>query len=478
MARDRSRREFLKASGVFGLSLVSPRPARIRGRVRERGGGVAGVTVSDGLSSVATDEDGAFEIVSDRRARFVHASIPDGYRIPRDRSGLARIYQPLDLESRSEETASFDLEPADSAKSHRFLVFGDTQIETEAEGDLLDAAMPEVARLAGGSASFGVTCGDLVHDALDLFPRYRAAVGSTGVPFFQAVGNHDLDTARGSVRGRRSFEAWFGPTRYSFNVGEVHYVVLDDVFWLGDGYVGFVDEDQFGWLASDLALVEKGRTVVVFAHVPFLSTISERIGGRIAKREAEVVNRDRVIELLQPFHAHFITAHTHESEHVIHEGIHEHVVSTVCGAWWAGPICWDGTPNGYHLYEARGGSLSWQFYPTGLGDLQLRVYPAGSDPRRPDEVVANVWNWDPDWTVLWYENGVRKGEMTRARGLDPLAVSLYEGKDRPRKNPEWVDPVPTDHLFHARATDPSATVKVAVEVTDRFGRTFASEIAR
>jgi C terminal of Calcineurin-like phosphoesterase/N terminal of Calcineurin-like phosphoesterase len=471
-----SRRDFLKASGMLGLSLVPPRLSRIRGRVSAGGKLVRGVTVSDGSSSVATDANGEFELLSDGRARFAFVSIPGGYRIPRDASGLARIYRPLELDGRAEATVSFELEPdpdpEELARSHRFLVFGDTQIETEAEADRLDEAMPEVARLADERVRFGVACGDLVHDALELFPRYRAAVASTRTPFFQAVGNHDLDRARGSVRGTSAFEAAFGPPHYSFNVGEVHYLVLDDVFWLGDGYVGFIDEDQLSWIASDLALVEKGRTVVVFAHVPFLSTISERIGGKIAKREAEVLNRDRLIELLQPFEAHFITAHTHESEHVIHEGIHEHVVSTVCGAWWSGPICWDGTPNGYHLYEARGGRLSWQFYPTGLGEQQLRVYSAGSDQSRPEELVANVWNWDPAWKAFWYENGVRKGEMTRARGLDPLAVSLYAGKDRPSKNPEWVDPVATDHLFYARSANPSVTV----EVVDRFGRTFTSAI--
>lgn len=471
---DQSRRDFLKASGILGLSLVSPRPARIRGRVTAGTRGVERAVVSDGLSSAATDANGDFDLVSDGSARFVFVSVPEGYRIPREASGLAGIYQPLVFDRRSQATVSFTLEPVESAASHRFLVFGDTQIETEAEADELDEAMPEVARLARAGVSFGVTAGDLVHDALELFPRYRAAVTATGAPFFQVVGNHDLDRARGSFRGTHAFEKHFGPTHYSFNVGEVHYVVLDDVFWLGDGYVGFLDEDQLAWLASDVALVEKGRTVVVFAHVPFLSTISERIGGKIAKREAEVTNRDRAIELLEPFEAHFVTAHTHESEHVLHEGgIHEHVVSTVCGAWWSGPICWDGTPNGYHLYQARGGSLSWQFYPTGLGDQQLRVYGVGADPSRPDEIVANVWNWDPEWKVFWYENGIRRGEMKRARGLDPLAVSLYQGKDRPGKNPEWVDPVLTDHLFYAATSHPSVTV----EVVDRFGRTFRSPAA-
>jgi C terminal of Calcineurin-like phosphoesterase/N terminal of Calcineurin-like phosphoesterase len=463
------RRRFLSQSAALGLSLLAPRPARIRGRVSAGGKGLPRVVVSDGLSSTPTDGNGDFELVSDRKARFAFVSLPTGYRVPRDEWGLARIYQPLDLESSDEAAVEFRLEASESADdAQRFLVFGDTQIATPDDADELDRAMKDVER----SAVFGVTCGDLVHDAMDLFPRYRTAVASLGVPFFQVVGNHDLDPARGSLRRRGIFESFFGPTRYSFHVSGVHYVALDDVFWLGDGYVGFLEEDQLSWLASDLARVEAGSVVVVFAHIPFLSTASERTLGKIARREAEVTNRDRLFEILSPFRAHFVTAHTHESEHVLHGGVHEHVVSTVCGAWWSGPTCWDGTPNGYHIYESRSGELSWSFRPTGLRDRQLRVYPAGSDPNRPGEIVANVWNWDPQWKVLWQENGVRKGEMRRDRGLDPTAVALYQGSDRPAKNPVWVEPVPTDHLFYARPTGGS----VAVEVVDRFGRTSSATI--
>jgi hypothetical protein len=463
------RRRFLSQSAALGLSLAAPRPARIRGRVFSGTTGIPGVVVSDGLSSTATNANGDFELVSDRNARFAFVSLPTGYRVPVDERGLARIYQPIGFGSSDEAAVEFRLEPADAAAdSHRFLVFGDTQIATPGDADELDRAMKDVER----GALFGVTCGDLVHDAMDLFPRYRAAVSSLGVPFFQVVGNHDLDPARGSLRQRRTFESFFGPTRYSFSVSGVHYVALDNVFWLGDGYVGFLEEEQLSWLASDLERVETGSVVVVFAHIPFLSTVSERTLGKIGKREAEVSNRDRLFEILSRVRPHFVTAHTHESEHVLHGGAHEHIVSTVCGAWWSGPICWDGTPNGYHLYESRSGELSWSFRPTALGDRQLRVYPAGSDPQRPGEIVANVWNWDPQWKVLWHENGIRKGEMRRERGFDPMAVALYRGGDRPQKNPVWVEPVLTDHLFYARPSGGS----IAVEVVDRFGRTFSSTI--
>jgi hypothetical protein len=457
------RRDFLRASASVPLLGWAPQSARVRGRVSSAGRGVSGVVVSDGVSCVPTNPEGEFELASDARARFVFLSLPRGYRIP------TRFYAPLSFDAAGEARVAFELDEAeDDAERYRFLGFGDTQIKFSDDAKKLDVAMDDVARLTSLERfDFGVTCGDLVDDALELFSDYDAAVKKVGVPFFQVVGNHDLDAEQGAVRDTRAYESHFGPTYYSFNRGAFHFVVLNDVFWIGGGYIGFVSDEQLGWLAADLAHVERGAPVVVFAHIPFLCTTSERIGGKIAAHEAQVTNRARVIELLEPFAARFVTAHTHENEHVFHSGIHEHVLATVCGAWWSGPICWDGTPNGFHVFEVNGERLSWQFRATGESpELQARLYRPGADPRRPDEWIANVWNWDPDWRVVWYEGGDRRGEMSRARGLDPMAVSLYEGKHKPLRNGEWVEPILTDHLFYARGAD------IQVEMTDPFGKVY------
>ena len=460
------RRDFLRASASLPLLGWGPQPARIRGRVSSRRGagrGVAGVVVSDGLSSVATTAGGEFELVSDTRARFAFLSLPKGYEVP------ARFYEPLVFDEAGEAKASFELDAVeDDGELHNFLGFGDTQIANKSDARKLHQATANVAELtARENFAFGVTCGDLVDDALELFADYDAAMKKTGVPFFQVVGNHDLDAERNAVRDTRTFERHFGPAYYSFNRGAIHYVVLNDVFWIGGGYIGFVSDEQVSWLASDLAHVERGSPVVVFAHIPFACTVSERIGGKIAPHEAQVTNRARVLELLDPFAARFITAHTHENEHVFHGKVHEHVLGTVCGAWWTGPICWDGTPNGFHVFEASGETLSWQFRATGQSpETQARLYAPGADPSRPDEWIANVWNWDPEWKVMWYERGDRRGEMSRARGLDPMAVSLYQGEHKPLESGDWVDPILTDHLFYARAAN------ITVEITDRFNRTY------
>jgi hypothetical protein len=169
-----------------------------------------------------------------------------------------------------------------------------------------------------------------------------------------------------------------------------------------------------------------------------------------------------------------MSGHTHEHEHVFEGGVHEHVHGAVCGPWWAGDVCHDGTPAGYGVYEVRGDALRWRYKGTGHPlDHQLRVYGRGADPKAPDEVVANVWDWDPQWTVAWYEDGVRKGAMARRTGTDPRSEQLHRGPERPERR-TWVEPVPTGHLFYAPVSPDTRDVRV--EATDRWGTVFSATV--
>jgi calcineurin-like phosphoesterase family protein len=169
-----------------------------------------------------------------------------------------------------------------------------------------------------------------------------------------------------------------------------------------------------------------------------------------------------------------MSGHTHVSEKWQEGSIIEHVHGTVCGAWWTGPICSDGTPNGYGVYEVDGSELKWYYKSTGKErDYQLRVYPKGKLNTNPDEIIANVWNWDPQWKVEWFEDGMLKGQMEQRTTLDPWAVELYAGEDLPKKH-KFVEPAITDHLFFAK---PSAGAKeIKVVATDRFGNIFSDVI--
>lgn len=144
------------------------------------------------------------------------------------------------------------------------------------------------------------------------------------------------------------------------------------------------------------------------------------------------------------------------------------------GAWWAGPICADGTPSRYGVYELRGEEVRWRYKSTGHPtDHQVRAYPRGADPEAPDEVVANVWDWDPGWMVVWYEDGQRRGRMARRTGKDPMSRRLHAGPDRPERR-SWVDPYEIRHLFYAPVSDDAGEIRV--EATDRFDRAFSARV--
>ena len=140
----------------------------------------------------------------------------------------------------------------------------------------------------------------------------------------------------------------------------------------------------------------------------------------------------------------------------------------MCGAWWTGPICADGTPNGYAIYEVAGEKVSWKYKSTGKPIThQMRVY------RQADQVLANVWDWDPDWKVVWFEDGEARGPMENRRGTDPISEELFAGPKKPVKR-DWVDPYITDHLFVAKPRPEAKTL--TVEASDRFGRVYTERL--
>jgi hypothetical protein len=207
-----------------------------------------------------------------------------------------------------------------------------------------------------------------------------------------------------------TFKKTYGPGYYSFDRGQVHYVVLDDVYYLGSdrNYKGFITEEQLAWLGKDLSFVEKDKLIVLCLHIPVHSSVE---------------NKQALHDILKPYKAHIMSGHTHYNANVIKDNVYEHVHGTVCGAWWTGPICGDGTPPGYAIYEVNGTELKWYYKTVGKTKAhQIRTMVETKSTG--DQLVANVWNWDPTWKVEWQVDGTSKGLLTRATDYDPLAVAF------------------------------------------------------
>jgi len=449
----------------------APDLVRVEGTVRGAGRPLARVAVSDGLRVAVTDADGRYHLAANPAMPGVFVSTPAHYAFPVTASGTLAQHLPI----RADAPVDFRLDRlADSDAHHGFVALADPQtLDVEDMAAFHATTVPAVQQAIaalGDRAAFGVTVGDILWDDLSLYPEYERAVSRTGLPFAQVVGNHDLDLTRDAFHGStRTFSRHFGPTWYSFNRGAVHYVVLNNVLWHGTDYTGHFVQEQLDWLAADLALVERGAPVVVFVHIPLTTTTVAR-NPFYKDAPMRTTNPEALWRLLEPFRAQVITGHTHEMEHQDHgRRAHEHNVATACGAWWTGPICADGSPSGFAVYEVEGEQLRWRYQATGRpAGERLRVYPAGSDPARPTQIIANVWDWDPMATVTWYAGADRRGLMTRQLGKDPLSIRLHTGPDLPPKHP-WAEPLATDHLFHCTVDEASGPVRV--EVTDRFGET-------
>jgi hypothetical protein len=439
------------------LNLAKGPGGVFKGKVDSRGKGLPEVVISDGFSVVKTGADGQYELLLHPDAEHIFVSVPAGYELPH-RKNIASHYIAL----QDADTGNFELEPLQvNDERHQLMIWADPQVKNQADVDkMMGQAVPDVQAymqsLPAGTLIHGICVGDLVWDNPNLFASYNTAVEKSGLPFFQVIGNHDMDYRQGAEEtSDNTFKKTYGPSYYSFNRGKVHYVVLNDVWYLGpDGeYKGFISEEQLAWLKKDLSFVPKENLVILAAHIPVHA----------------VENKAALYEIIKEYKVHIMTGHTHYNNNIITGNVYEHVHGTVCGAWWTGPICGDGTPPGYAIYEINGTEISWYYKSFGQSkDHQVRAMIERNDAGEL-ELNANVWNWDHDWKVEWQVDGVNKGILPRYTGFDPLAVSLYKGDQLPSRRP-LVEPRKTEHLF--KAVIPAGAKEVKIVATDRFGNIY------
>ena len=205
--------------------------------------GLEKVAVSNGIEVVLTDKKGKFEIpVGDDNILFVIK--PSGYALPvndHNQPQFFYIHKPegspglkyAGVTSTGElpRSVDFGLIPDVYRENFKMLAFGDPQPYSEEEVDFFYRGI--VKEVKGvDDVAFGLTLGDLVGDNLNLFNPYRDAVKEIGIPWFNVMGNHDMniDTESDSLSDE-TFERHFGPANYAFNHGKVHFIVLDDILY-------------------------------------------------------------------------------------------------------------------------------------------------------------------------------------------------------------------------------------------------------
>ena len=233
---------------VFGLSSSKG----YSGTVTADGNPIANVSVSDGRNVVKTDENGKFFLKGYRKTRFITVTAPAGY-------WTENYY--LSADRNKAEGYDFDLQKSDIAagSAHSFLQISDTEIGKNGVGEWINY-LKDIAE--NDKPAFLIHTGDICYE-----PGLKKHIEdmnteNMGVPVRYIIGNHDYVDGK---YGEELFESLYGPVWYSFEIGNVHYVVTP--FQTGaDRKSAYNKNDRWRWLENDLANTDPNMKVVMFNH--------------------------------------------------------------------------------------------------------------------------------------------------------------------------------------------------------------------
>ena len=440
---------------------------------------IKGIVVSDGYTCVQTDAKGVYQFKKNVNAKFVFYSTPSGYEINTESPGIKvpEFYKRVDLDNKIIR-ADFSLKKlAKTATNFTLVCIGDPQVaNTNDVARFKNETIADIKATLNGinTPVLGLSMGDVVADKDELLLPMKSLLGSTSMPVFTAIGNHDKFSPTGLVKDGNLFSNHYGPLNYSFNVGDVHFVCLDNVhFTSNTDYNYNITNDQIQWLTNDLSYVPKDKMVIVYYHIPI--------------RGGSINNKAKLFALLKDYkEVHLMSGHTHYNQNYIHTSpanIYEHIHAAACGAWWKSTINGDGTPNGYAVYSIKGNTIdNWYYKSVNFDkDYQLRLHRGNASfggsygnytyGLASTVIVANVWNADPDWKLEVYENGVKTGNMI-STSINKDAWSLGYHLGTLNRNPDSYT-TNTTHLFTYALKNASAAVKVVA--TDRFGNVYEQD---
>ncbi|MBQ7855885.1 MAG: calcineurin-like phosphoesterase C-terminal domain-containing protein [Alistipes sp.] len=475
----------------------------------ETGEGIKNIVVSDGFTCTRTDKNGVYQIVRNRNSEMVNVSVPAEYEIPVDVNNLPAFYKRFIVNFGETFRHDFSLTRLPGGKQTQFTMLMLADIQAHDVNDterFINETIPDINALAPTLVNpYAMTLGDITNkNNSAIWSTLKRAMQNGAVTYFQCMGNHDHlnelspndhSQTTSYWKSVENFHKYFGPQNYSFDRGDVHFVVIDtclhgekpDAAGATHEYATGLYDWGYEWFLQDLSFVPKNKMVVLCCHIPF------RDGG--GDNHSNKRYRKEILNKLSEYkEAHLMIGHTHHSYNWIHtvngRRIHEHIHGTVCGQMWHGPFCTDGTPNGYGVYEFDGATLKNFWYKgTGLDkDFQMRCYDGGKqiyDPRMNvnmtekrnvfssyswnliGNIVANIWNIEHgEWEVSLWQNGEKVCDMTKMdRDFDYYALywfcEVYGSKSDTYQKKSY-------HLYKGALKDPSAPFEV--RAVDKLGR--------
>ena len=504
------------------------------GLVSSEEGPVANVVVSDGTEVTVTDDKGIYELKSAKKWGYVFISVPSGYEVAAE-GVFPQFYQTLKGAADVVEQKDFKLTKVDGQDRYKLFLLGDMHLanRTNDAAQFTQFTTDLNAYMAqhSGQKMYALTLGDMTWDLYwyknnYALPQYRETINRQvkNLQIYHTMGNHDNDFMTTSdYDAAVKYVDCIGPTFYSFNIGQVHYVVMDNIDCSAyDGtdsrnYVKKLSNEQLKWLAKDLAYVDKSTPLIVAMHAQIYKPTSTGFAF-----DHDSANTEALLAALDGYEVHFVTGHTHKVYNITPDDdvvkgrdIHEHNSGAICASWWWSGnltpgvhVSIDGAPGGYAIWDIDGTDFAWLYKSTGWPEeyqfrsydlnnvsfsmddvpnipsnilIQLaykkyvNAYPENSD----NEVLIKIWNWNSNWELSVVDERGKTLEYTPVWAYDPLHIAALSV---PRFNNSGITPTPSfvtesaTNFFKVKADD--ADVDLTITVKDEFGHTWTEEMQR
>ena len=416
--------------------------------------GIADVAISNGCDVVISNSEGRYEI-SIAPTEIISLSKPANYLVPVDESNVPLFFYkhypagtPEQIVGTSvewmwpvmEETGplpasvDFPLIPTESEIEFLAHGFADTQARYENGQDMVreDLVNPLINNPFG--VAFGLTVGDVVFDNLKLYDRHKSMMGLMGIPQWYLPGNHDMNFESPNARfANETYKKHFGPTYYSFNYGNVHFVALNNVEYAGADnefssgiYRGYISDIQLQWLRNDLTHVSTEKLIVIASHIPLITEADDGVSPILTGPNTE--NFTELLKILEPFENIYGLA-GHDTSNSFKVQINHqhgwngkpwiaHTLGEVRGSGWTrGPrdfrgvrdaMMEDGNPNGFYVLKFNNAELIPEFIP----------FPSSADGTNRLRIML-----DPPM-ALSELNGIHRGTLQAGT---KLVVNLFDG---------------------------------------------------
>ena len=504
------------------------------GLVSSEEGPVANVVVSDGTEVTVTDDKGIYELKSAKKWGYVFISVPSGYEVAAE-GVFPQFYQTLKGAADVVEQKDFKLTKVDGQDRYKLFLLGDMHLanRTNDAAQFTQFTTDLNAYMAqhSGQKMYALTLGDMTWDLYwyknnYALPQYRETNNRQvkNLQIYHTMGNHDNDFMTTSdYDAAVKYVDCIGPTFYSFNIGQVHYVVMDNIDCSAyDGtdsrnYVKKLSNEQLKWLAKDLAYVDKSTPLIVAMHAQIYKPTSTGFAF-----DHDSANTEALLAALDGYEVHFVTGHTHKVYNITPDDdvvkgrdIHEHNSGAICASWWWSGnltpgvhVSIDGAPGGYAIWDIDGTDFAWLYKSTGWPEeyqfrsydlnnvsfsmddvpnipsnvlIQLaykkyvNAYPENSD----NEVLIKIWNWNSNWELSVVDERGKTLEYTPVWAYDPLHIAALSV---PRFNNSGITSTPSfvtesaTNFFKVKADD--ADVDLTITVKDEFGHTWTEEMQR